>query len=215
MKRGSRGFTLIELLVVIAIIAILASMLLPALARAKGQAWRTACLNNLKQIGIASMLYADDNEDSLPRSKHTGESWVGLLQPYAGGTNIWRCQRDPNRTRHYSYAINDFLLPPDPSSGLVDYSRTTTVPNPSDTFFMGECADKYENEDHFHFTEANDGDYSPATFFGQVAVLRHLNSANYLFVDGHAEQLSWNLAKPKLTQTVSRFVNPAGHLNQH
>jgi len=213
MKRRSRGFTLIELLVVIAIIAILASLLLPALARAKGQAWSVACLNNLKQIGVASALYSADYDDALPRSSHEGASWVGMLQPYAGGTVLWRCQRDPNRTRLYSYAINDFLTPPDTNlPPRADFSRVPAVPIPTDTLFMSECDDRYTDSDHFHFTDPDDGGYSPAGFKSEVAVERHQNGANYLFVDSHVERRSWITIKSTLTQTGSRFVNPAGHI---
>src|SRR6202142_1343381 len=97
MEKNNHGFTLIELLVVIAIIAILAALLLPALAKARQKAYQANCVSNLKQTGLASFLYTQDNNYYLP-----GPCWLGMFFTYAA-------TGDP--TDPYSGSLAGFLTP--------------------------------------------------------------------------------------------------------
>ena len=86
-----KAFTLIELLVVIAVIAVLMAILMPALSRAREQGKRTVCVNNLKQLTVGWILYADDNNDKIPPA-NTGATvaWVRWM-----GNNLPREQQIP------------------------------------------------------------------------------------------------------------------------
>jgi prepilin-type N-terminal cleavage/methylation domain-containing protein/prepilin-type processing-associated H-X9-DG protein len=98
----SRGFTLIELLVVIAIIAILAAILLPVFAKARENARRSTCTNNLKQISLAVVAYCQDYNENYPYVNTPNTDWpqepgeiISALIPYLKSQNVWLCPDDP------------------------------------------------------------------------------------------------------------------------
>jgi prepilin-type N-terminal cleavage/methylation domain-containing protein len=229
LRNAQRGFTLIELLVVIAIIGVLASLLLPSLARAKEKAKSIACVNNLRQLGLATAMYADDHNDLLPGSQDTIQynppipSWLATLRNYCS-TNVYRCPSDkvpPPRpdnvqggNRFFSYGVNDFLTPFPVGAKHLNFSRKGSIPRPSETAWMTELSvePSFHHVDHFHFANNRDAGYKPHAFEEQVDVRRHFDSVNILIIDGHVNAWKW---KPKLQRELekegSALIHPLGH----
>ena len=218
--KNRNACTLIELLVVIAIIAILASMLLPALGKAKAKGKSIACINNLKQTGLAMMLYSDENEDYIPRGN--GYPWFLVYMPYMpeGGTDenfsgirIYKCpsypNRDPKKRQIITYVINawKFNGPRDQSgTEQVGPSKITAFQEPSNTVHIG---DNENGSWRPIVTGVRDAVMDLNDVFAlhqlplnersgqlnperRIAAERHNQGSNWVFLDGHAEYLVSN-----------------------
>src|ERR1051326_6237081 len=149
IHRRTKAFTLIELLVVIAIIAILASLLLPTLSKAKERGRKTSCTNNLKQMGYAMLMYADESEGLIPRGNDP--YWWQIYIPWLGGkaairdqygpVKVYVCPSFPDRRQHICYVVNSwqFSSPKDnigfELNGLQKISR---IQMPTDTVYLAD-----------------------------------------------------------------------------
>lgn len=210
---SSRGFTLVEVLVVLAVIVALVAIAVPVWQSLKTRGHAVNCATNLRQIGLATMLYASENHMTLPVTTHQrrqgGRSWTLTLQPYTSGTICFKCADDEDKARPYTYLINDFLTPNPAGAPELDFSRLAKIGSPESTFLFAECSAGYQNSDHFHFSDYHGHPVPPAVFEEQVAVGRHGGKANYLFADGHVETLSRRETRRRLEASGTRFVDPS------
>ena len=210
------GFTLIELLVVVAIIAILAAILFPVFAQAKLAAKKTACLSNMKQIGLGLKLYGNDydGEAPLPSAHLEGSSysecWIFGLRPYLGNVDEIRMSpSDPNvaarlKVKGTSYTLNSYILHADrPDEGNIP--NMDNFPRPAETITLFTNADRPGRISPTHCDHTHSGLWFATTVPGRVwtnviaeiAPYRHggsdakpiEGSANYLYGDGHAKSM--------------------------
>jgi len=204
-----RGFTLIELLVVIAIIAILAAILFPVFARAREKARQTACLNNMKQLGLGSMMYSQDYDEMLmpgflctsgaPVPSPDWRWWNntdGRIQPYVKNEQIKICPSDPGAA--YNIGINYRLYNGGPSPTPGCYSTggraMAVLSAPASTVQFGDANTNCRYPGNGYWS--NDGGTTYVyrgtgyNMCGRVS-MRHNGGANVSYCDGHAKWLNY------------------------
>jgi len=197
------GFTLIELLVVIAIIAILAGLLLPALAKAKGKAQSIACLSNVKQWGMAFWMYGDDYDDYFPGE---GNGFIPLTDP--GNANAWYNSAAPYMSQPSLLSLYQSGTPPKAGDKSIfvcpspkDRNANPTLPNPIFYYGFNNRMDpngpsQFKRSqclylvDTVTFTECEENKFPSTSGTFAKNFVRHDNRANLGFADGHAAPVS-------------------------
>jgi prepilin-type N-terminal cleavage/methylation domain-containing protein/prepilin-type processing-associated H-X9-DG protein len=216
-----RAFTLVELLVVIAIIAVLTALAVPAVGGALESSQRSKCASNMKSIGAGIHLYAAEHHGKLPSINclNPDTTWIEQLQPYLGTnyTMVRVCPADPRaaqklRTSHAtSYLLNERVEADsfvDENGELVPgeavFDRHVRIANPSRAIiaFLGNTNKTATGTDHIHsgLMRSWNGlrrEIWPDAFGGGSAD-GSTGSANYLFADGHVQNIAAATVKERV-----------------
>jgi prepilin-type N-terminal cleavage/methylation domain-containing protein/prepilin-type processing-associated H-X9-DG protein len=213
--RRLAAFTLIELLVVIAIIAVLASLLLPALATAKEQARKTRCFNNCRQLLLAITMYVGDHRGflpcgsmSTPRASKGYLTWDEQVVPFGGLTNLLVCPSHKFGRRHYwanANIENGQQSEGNPrQTGIMALGfsvRPETLRNPSGVVALTEIRDQKASYAFGGVSNPGEGWGSMLFAYEDLFILqfRHLRRETVSYADGHVENAVSNvLMGPKL-----------------
>ncbi|MCX6343444.1 MAG: DUF1559 domain-containing protein [Armatimonadetes bacterium] len=181
------GFSLIELLVVIGIIAILAAILFPTFIAARDKAYQTQCLGNLKQIGLATMMYQNDNGSRFPLwggTSAVNNGWLGSVQKYARTKLLAKCPK-LKKDVGFSYWRNVYTDYWSVPGGTVAPPMVGEMWFPKNTvFLMDGPADQNATGWHTWWGPPTTWPYIASNLENE-AEKRHGGGANVLFIDGH------------------------------